>query len=64
MTRGIAVGDRMFWEVQDFDFAQICSLLPKSNQFCQTNFAREMRMYPKLLQRWYVASYYGCIDVQ
>jgi len=28
----IAVGDRMFLEMQDFDFAQILTNLPKSNQ--------------------------------
>jgi len=34
----IAVGDQMFLAMQDFDFVQTVSNLPKSNQFC-TNFA-------------------------
>jgi len=34
----ISVGDRMFLEMQDFDFVQIQSNLPKSNHFCP-NFA-------------------------
>jgi len=30
----IAVEDRMFFRIQDFDFAEIQSNLPKSNHFC------------------------------
>jgi len=34
----IAVGDRMFLGMRDFDFAQTQSNVPKSNHFC-LNFA-------------------------
>jgi len=49
----IAVGDHIFWGMQDFDFAQIQSSLPKSNQlfpnvinFAQKNFARRCSYTP------------------
>jgi len=44
----MAVGDRMFLGMQDFDFAQIYSYVPKSNHFCPNFFL----ISPKFIQIW------------
>jgi len=44
----------MFLRIQDFDFVQIESILPKSNQSCPNliSFVQKSTLDPQLLRQW------------
>jgi len=54
-------GDRIFLGMQDFDFAQIISNLPKFNHFCP-NFASILLKFHLNFAQIIFARWYGCIS--